>query len=74
MSRVRQLSKEEKIKYDKLAKGAVQERLTTFVINDAGWYIASDVASGISYKGRTKESATKGLGRLVNKYEGGVTV
>jgi hypothetical protein len=73
MSKVRQLSKEEKIKYDKLAKGATQERLTTFAMNDTGWYIACDVASGISYKGRTKESAMRGLGRLVNKLEGGVT-
>ena len=73
MSNVRQLSKEEKLKYDKLAKGAVQERLTTFAISDAGWYIASDVASGISCKGKTKESAMSRLGRLINKLEGGVT-
>lgn len=73
MSTMRQLSKEEKMQYDKLAKGAVQERLTTFAINDAGWYIASDVTSGISCKGKTKESAKSRLGRLVNKLERGVT-
>ena len=70
MSEIRQLSEKEKQKYDKLAKGAVQGRLTTFAVNEAGWYIASDVASGISYKGRTKESALKGLSRLIYKKVG----
>ena len=61
MSTARQLSKEEKLKYDKLVKGAKQGRLTTFTTNDTGWYVASDVASGISCKGKTKELALNGL-------------